>query len=66
MTGYAAHDEQFVFVQDRSMAGTTFWYWARHLRLCPVGSLQVEDDEVGEICSMFVLSAEYEQFVALV
>jgi len=37
-----------------------------HGRLCPMRSLQVEDDKIGKIGSMFILAAEDKQFVALV
>jgi hypothetical protein len=35
------------------------------LRLCPVGGLQVEHYNIGEVLAMLVLTAEDQEFVAL-
>ena len=37
-----------------------------HCWLRPVGGFEVENDEIGEVGSVFVLPAENEQLVALV
>lgn len=62
----AANNEKFVFVKHSSVSGSSFWNWASHGGLCPVRSLQVEYNEVGEVSSMLILTAENEELVSLV
>lgn len=62
----ATNYEKLIFVEHSSMSGSSFWNRASHCRLCPMCSLQVEYNEVGEIGSVFILAAENEEFVPLV
>lgn len=48
------------------MSGSSFWDRAGHGRLCPVRSLQVEYNKVGEVSSVLILTAENEELVPLV
>lgn len=66
MTSNATDDEKLIVVEDGRMTGTAPRERPRHLGLCPVRGLEVEDDEVGEVCSVFVLTAKDEQLVAVV
>ena len=53
-------------MEDSGMSCTTFGNRAIDDGLGPMCRLEVEDDQIGEIGSMFVFSTEYEEFVALV
>jgi hypothetical protein len=35
------------------------------LRLCPVRRLEIEDDDIGEVLAVFILSAKDQQLGAL-
>lgn len=62
----SANYEKFVFVEHGSVSGSSFWNRAGHGRLCPVRSLQVEYNEVGEISSVLILTTEDEELVPLI
>lgn len=62
----AANYEEFVFVEHSSVSGSSFWDRAGHGRLCPVRSLQVEYNKIGEVSSVLILAAENEELVPLV
>lgn len=62
----SANYEKFVFVEHSSVSGSSFWNRAGHGRLCPVRSLQVEYNKVGEVSSVLILTAENEELVPLV
>ncbi len=47
MARYPTDDKQLVFVKYGGMPSAPFRNRPRHLRLRPVGRLQVEDDEIG-------------------
>lgn len=66
MPSDAANYEKFVFVEHSSMPGSSLWNRAGHGRLCPVRSLQVEYNKVGEVSSVLILTAKNEEFVPLV
>lgn len=48
------------------MSCTTFGDGPSHCRLRPVGGLEVEDDQVGEVGPVLIFAAENEQLVALI
>lgn len=48
------------------MSCSAFRYRAGDLGLCPVCGFEVENDQVGEVGSMFVLASKDEQFVTLI
>lgn len=48
------------------MSGSPFGDGPGNGWLGPVGSLEVEDDEIGEIGSVFILATKDKQFVPLV
>lgn len=48
------------------MSCSAFWNGPGNRGLSPMGSLEIEYDEVGEIGSVFVLAAKDKQFVSLV
>lgn len=48
------------------MSCTTLGNWSRDRGLCPMSGLQVENNKIGEVGSMFVFTAEDEELVALV
>lgn len=48
------------------MSGSTFRYWAGHMWLRPMCRFEVEYDKIGEVCSVFVLAAKYEEFITLI
>lgn len=48
------------------MPCSTFWDRPCNSRLGPVCCLEIEDYEIGEVGSMFVLAAEYQKLVALI
>lgn len=49
-----------------SMARSTLWDRATNLGLSPGGGGNMEDDDIGEIFTVLVLSTKYDQFVTLV
>lgn len=48
------------------MSCSAFRDGPRHGGLGPMGSLEIEDDDVGEVGSVLVLATKNKQFVALV
>jgi hypothetical protein len=54
----ATNDEQLIFVKHRGVSCSALGNRARYQRLCPMRSLQVEYDEVGQVGSMLVLAAK--------
>lgn len=48
------------------MARTAFGNGPMNLRLRPVGSLQIEDNEIGKVCPVLVFASEYQELVTLV
>lgn len=48
------------------MARSTLWDRATNLGLSPGGGGNMEDDDIGEIFTVLVLSTKYDQFVTLV
>jgi hypothetical protein len=66
LTRDTADNEELVLMEDRCVSGSAFGNGAGDLGLCPVRCLEVEDDEIGKICSMLVLAAEDEEFISLV
>lgn len=58
--------KQFVVMQNSCMSCTSFRNWTCYCRLGPMRSRDVENNEIGEVGSMFVLAAEDEKFVSLV
>lgn len=53
-------------MQKCSMSCSAFWNGARNCGLRPMGSLEIENDEVGEVGAVFVLAAKDKQLVSLV
>lgn len=47
MTRNSANDEEFVVVEKCCVSRSAFRNGSRNYRLCPVGSLEVEYDEIG-------------------
>lgn len=66
MACYSSNDEQFVVMQKCRMSRSAFWNRTRHGWLSPVGSFEIEDDEVGQVRSVLVLATEDQKFIALV
>lgn len=66
VSGYSSNYEQLVFVKNCSVSCSTFRNRSGDCWLCPMGCFEVEDYEVGEVSSVFVLAAEDEQLVALI
>lgn len=62
----STNDEQLVFVQDCGVSCSTLWYRATDARLRPMGGFEIEYDEVGEVGSVLIFSAEDQELVALV
>lgn len=62
----SANYEKFVFVEYGSVSGSSFRNRTSHGRLCPVRSLQVEYNKVGEVSSVLILTTENEELVPLV
>lgn len=63
---YTSNDEQLVFVENSCVSSSAFRNWTVDSRLCPMCGFQVEDDEIGQVGSVFILAPKNEQFVSLV
>ena len=48
------------------MSRSAPWDWAILSWLSPMCCLQVEDDQIGEVCTMLVFPAKDEKFVSLI
>lgn len=66
MAGNASNNKELVLVQDGCMTGPAFRNWSCNRWLGPMGSLEIEDDEVGEVCPVFVFAAKHKKLVAFV
>lgn len=60
MPSYASNYKQLIVVKYSSMSSSTFRDWSIDGRLGPMRCFEVEDYEVGEVSSVFVLATEYE------
>ena len=65
MTRHATADKQLVVVNDSRVSSSSSWRDAVDFRLSPVCSGEVKDDDIREVRSMFILTSEDEQLVAL-
>lgn len=66
MTCNSADNKQLVLVQHSGMASAALGNWAGDLRLCPVGVLEIENNQIRQVGSVLILSPEYKEFVSLV
>lgn len=66
LTRDASNNEQLVVVEQCRMSRSAFGNGTRHGWLGPMGSLQIENYEVGEISTMLVLATKDQELVALV
>jgi hypothetical protein len=60
------NDEELILVKYRGVSSPALWYRSADGGLCPMGGFQIEDNEVGEVDSMFVLAAKDQELVSLV
>ena len=65
MGSLAAANVQFVVVYNGGMSCSASRWRAIDLRLDPVRRLEVENNDVGEVGTVFVLPAKHEEFIAL-
>lgn len=65
MARLSSADVQLFVVNDGRVAGSAARRWAVEFGLGPVGRLQVEDDYVGEVLPMLILTTKDKELVAL-
>ena len=65
MSGLPSTNIELLVVYHSGMAGSTTGRRTMQFRLCPVCRLQIEHNDVGEVLSMLILTAEHEELVSL-
>jgi len=65
VAGHATTDEEFVIMNHGRMSGSSTRGQALHLWLGPVGILEIEDYDIGQVCAVLILTTKDEELVVL-
>ena len=65
MPSLAAADIQLIVVDYCRVSSATARYGTVQFRLCPMSGFEIEDNDVGKMLAMLVLTAKYEELVTL-
>jgi len=65
MASHTTADEELVLMDDGGVPGSSAGRNALNLRRGPMGCLEIEDDDVGKMGAVFVLSTKYKELLVL-
>jgi hypothetical protein len=60
MASNTSHNKELILMKNSRVSCTSFRDRSSDCWLCPMGCLEIEDYEIGEVRSMFVLTAKDE------
>lgn len=65
MASHTAANEELVFVNDGRVSGSSTGRNTLDFGRCPMGGLEIEDNNVGKVRAVFVLSAKDKKLLVL-